>query len=146
MKALISARLLKAESTVITWERKPQPLQWRLLRDPYQHISMGGSRFSRKYVLGNILDRNLKDLWPDPEYVSFASGSRLSLLLLPLPAEDANFPSHEEGLFGIPSRRGGLYSGAGVVRSPVPETLHREIPQERAHGRAEPNLTKDYPP
>jgi len=56
-------------STVITWEGNLSPCL-ALLRDHTSYFD-GRERFSRKYIVGSVLDRNLKDLWQDPEYVPF---------------------------------------------------------------------------
>ena len=56
-------------SAVIGWEGNLSPCM-ALLRDHTSYFD-GRERFSRKYIVGSILDRNLKDLWQDPEYVSF---------------------------------------------------------------------------
>jgi MoaA/NifB/PqqE/SkfB family radical SAM enzyme len=60
---------IESGSTVITWEGNVSPCM-ALLRDHTSYFN-DRERFSRKYIVGNVLDRNLKDLWENPEYVSF---------------------------------------------------------------------------
>jgi len=60
---------IESGSTVITWDGNVSPCM-ALLRDHTSYFN-GRERFSRKYIVGNTLDRNLQDLWQDSEYVSF---------------------------------------------------------------------------
>jgi len=60
---------IEGGATVITWEGNLSPCM-ALLRDHTSYF-YERERFSRKYIVGSVLDRSLKDLWQAPEYVSF---------------------------------------------------------------------------
>jgi MoaA/NifB/PqqE/SkfB family radical SAM enzyme len=56
-------------ATVITWEGNLSPCM-ALLRDHKSYFD-NRERFSRKYIVGNVADRSLTELWSDPEYAAF---------------------------------------------------------------------------
>jgi len=60
---------IESGSAVVTWEGNLSPCM-ALLRDHTSYFD-GRERFSWKYIVGSVLDRSLKDLWQDPEYISF---------------------------------------------------------------------------
>jgi MoaA/NifB/PqqE/SkfB family radical SAM enzyme len=54
----------------ITWDGNLSPCL-PLMHDHSSYIEKGRKRFSRRYVVGNLMERSLKDLWLDPQYVRF---------------------------------------------------------------------------
>jgi MoaA/NifB/PqqE/SkfB family radical SAM enzyme len=60
---------IESGSTAISWEGNLSPCL-ALLHSNINFLD-GRDRFSRKYLVGNIQDRDLKSLWNDPEYVAF---------------------------------------------------------------------------
>ena len=60
---------IESGSTVITWEGNVSPCM-ALLRNHVSYFD-GRERSSRRYIVGNVTDRNLRDLWNDPAYLAF---------------------------------------------------------------------------
>ena len=60
---------IESGSTVITWEGNVSPCM-ALLRNHVSYFD-GRERSSRRYIVGNVTDRNLQDLWNDPQYLAF---------------------------------------------------------------------------
>ena len=109
---------IEGGSTVITWEGNLSPCM-ALLRDHTSYFNER-ERFSRKYIVGNVLDRNLKDLWQAPEYVSFRERVQtfdFSFCTLCGGCELAD--ANEEDCFGntFPTCGGCLWA-QGVIRCP----------------------------
>jgi MoaA/NifB/PqqE/SkfB family radical SAM enzyme len=60
---------IEGSVTAVSWEGNLSPCLALL----HNHTSFidERERFSRSYVVGNVVERGLNDLWNDPEYLSF---------------------------------------------------------------------------
>ena len=56
--------------TAITWDGNLSPCL-PLMHDHNSYIERDRKRFSRRYVVGNLMEHSLTELWTDPEYLRF---------------------------------------------------------------------------
>ena len=60
---------IEAGATTVNWEGNVSPCL-PLMHDHTSYLEQV-ERFSRRYVVGNLRDRSLADLWHDPDYLAF---------------------------------------------------------------------------
>jgi MoaA/NifB/PqqE/SkfB family radical SAM enzyme len=60
---------IESGSTAISWEGNLSPCLPVLHTHSYYLDER--RRFSRRYIVGNILEKNLKELWDEPQYLAF---------------------------------------------------------------------------
>jgi MoaA/NifB/PqqE/SkfB family radical SAM enzyme len=60
---------IESGATVVTWDGNISPCM-ALLRNHVSYFD-GRERFSRRYIVGNVTDRPLQDLWNDVPYLAF---------------------------------------------------------------------------
>jgi MoaA/NifB/PqqE/SkfB family radical SAM enzyme len=60
---------IEGSVTAIAWDGSLSPCLPLL----HSHVSYlkGRERFSRRYVVGNVAERDLDDLWREPDYITF---------------------------------------------------------------------------
>jgi len=102
--------------TAISWEGNVSPC----LPLFHSHMSYvdGRERFSRHYIVGNVAERDLNDLWNVPEYVAFRKRVQEFEFSPCMICGGCNlFKKNEEDCFGNPFPTcGGCLWAQGVIQ------------------------------
>ncbi len=109
---------VEAGSTSISWEGEVSPCL--PLLHTHRHFLEGRERYSRKYVVGNILKNDLLSLWNDPDYVTFRRRvQRFDFSPCTICGGCELLESNEEDCFGntFPTCGGCLWA-QGIIRCP----------------------------
>ena len=104
--------------TAISWEGNVSPCL-PLLHSHKSYVD-GRERFSRHYIVGNVAERNLEDLWNVPEYVAFRERvQEFDFSPCIICGGCDLFEKNEEDCFGSPFPTcGGCLWAQGIIQCP----------------------------
>jgi len=104
--------------TAISWEGNLSPCL-PLLHNHMSYVD-GRERFSRRYIVGNVAERDLDDLWNIPEYVTFRERvQEFDFSPCMICGGCDLFEKNEEDCFGNPFPTcGGCLWAQGIIRCP----------------------------